>query len=119
LLEGVVDYAIIMLDRDGRIVSWNSGAERLFGYRTGEIIGKHVSCFSAPEVVQQGHPQRELQLAADQGRCQCDEWRIRKDGSRFLAHVTVTALRDESGALWGFANVTRDITEREQAGGRA
>jgi PAS domain-containing protein len=77
------------------------------------------SCLSAPEIVQEGHPQRELQIATDQGGCQCKEWRIHKDGSRLLAHVTLTALRDESGDLWGFANVTRDITEREQAGGRA
>ena len=112
LLEGVVDYAIIMLDRGGHVVSWNAGAERLFGYRAAEIVGKHISSFSPPEIVQQGHPQHQLHLATDQGRCQCDEWRIRKDGSRFWAHITVTALRDESGALWGFANVTRDITER-------
>jgi PAS domain S-box-containing protein len=116
LLEGVTDYAIVMDDTDGRVVSWNGGAERLFGYRAAEIVGKHISCFFSTEDVQQGYPQRELQVAALEGHHVNEGWRVRKDGSRFRAHVTVTPLRDGSGILWGFAKVMRGISERTQAG---
>jgi PAS domain S-box-containing protein len=111
LVQGVVDYAIVMLDPGGQIVSWNAGAERLLGYGAGEIIGKHFSCFYPPEGVQRGDPRRELRVASDTGRYMEEGWRVRKDGSRFFAHVTVSGLRDESGSLWGFAKVIRAIAD--------
>ncbi len=112
LVDGVRDYAIIMLDPQGHVVSWNSGAERIKGYREDEIVGKHVSAFYLPEEIATDRPRRALELAATEGRYEDDGWRVRKDGSRFRAHVTVTALRDESGALHGFSKVTRDVSER-------
>jgi PAS domain S-box-containing protein len=114
LVEGVKDYAIIMLDPAGSVMSWNQGAERIKGYRDGEIIGRHFSCFYAEEDVRQGKPQRELERAAANGRFEDEGWRIRKDGSRFWANVILTALRDAEGGLRGFSKVTRDITERKR-----
>jgi PAS domain S-box-containing protein len=115
LVEGVKDYAIFMLCPDGRIASWNAGAERIKGYRAEEIIGRHFSCFYTPEDLQQGKPERELRLAAADGRYQEEGWRVRKDGTQFWADVLITALRDRAGKLIGFAKVTRDTTERKQA----
>jgi PAS domain S-box-containing protein len=115
LVEGVVDYAIIMLDANGYVMSWNTGAERLKGYAAGEIIGRHFSCFYPADVVQRGWPPRELEIASAEGRVEDEAWRVRKDGSRFWANVVITAIRDRSGQLQGFSKVTRDLTERKQA----
>jgi len=115
LVESVQDYAILMLDPEGRITSWNAGAERIKGYRADEIIGKHFSCFYPDEVRERGWPQRELQRASAEGRFEDEGWRVRKDGSRFWANAVMTAIQDESGGLRGFAKVTRDLTERKKA----
>ncbi|HEY9849865.1 MAG TPA: PAS domain S-box protein [Leptolyngbyaceae cyanobacterium] len=115
LVESVNDYAIYMLDPEGRVVSWNSGAERLKLYRENEIIGKHFSCFYPSEYVQLGKPEQELKLAITEGRFEDEGWRVRKDGSRFWANAVVTVLRDKEGQIRGFAKVTRDITERKLA----
>lgn len=115
LVESVKDYAIYMLDPEGRVISWNSGAERLKQYRADEIIGKHFSCFYPSEYVKLGKPEQELRLAVTEGRFEDEGWRIRKDGSRFWANAVVTVLRDKEGNIRGFAKVTRDITERKLA----
>jgi PAS domain S-box-containing protein len=112
LVSAVRDYAIFMLDPEGRISSWNSGAQRIKGYAATEIIGKHFSCFYTPEELQTGKPQRELETAARVGHVEDEGWRVRKDGSKFWASVVITAMRDESGKLIGFSKVTRDFTER-------
>jgi PAS domain S-box-containing protein len=115
LVEGVRDYAIYMLDPDGRVVSWNDGARRLKGYTSDEVIGRHFSVFYPEEDTRTGRPERELEIARAEGRYEEEGWRVRKDGSRFWANVVVTALRDESGELRGFAKITRDLTRRRQA----
>jgi PAS domain S-box-containing protein len=115
LVESVQDYAIFMLDPDGRVSSWNIGAERMKGYKASEIIGKHFACFYAEADIRAGKPQLELENAAKDGRIEDEGWRLRQDGSRFWANVIVTALRDKKGALIGFSKVTRDVTERMQA----
>jgi PAS domain S-box-containing protein len=115
LVEGVMDYAIIMLDPSGYVMSWNQGAERIKGYRSEEIIGKHFSCFYPEEDIERGKPQQELKKAVTDGRFEDEDWRIRKDGSRFWASMVITALKDEFGRLRGFSKVTRDITERKRA----
>jgi PAS domain S-box-containing protein len=115
LVEGVKDYAILMLDQDGCVASWNAGAERIKGYKAEEILGQHFSRFYRPEDVTQGKPARELTVAADEGRYEEEGWRVRKDGTRFWANVVITAVRDEHGTLRGFAKVTRDVTERKRA----
>jgi PAS domain S-box-containing protein len=115
LVESVIDYAILMLDPEGRVVSWNAGAERLKGYRASEIIGQHFSRFYPKEDVERHKPEYELQMAAADGRLEDEGWRVRKDGSIFWANVVITALRDESGTLHGFGKVTRDLTERKRA----
>ncbi|MDI1448425.1 PAS domain S-box protein [Polyangium sp. 6x1] len=115
LVEGVRDYAIYMLDPEGRVESWNAGAERLKGYTAAEVIGQHFSQFYPPEDVAQGKPERSLILAAKHGRIEEEGIHVRKDGTRFWASVVLTALRDETGALRGFSNMTRDVTERKQA----
>jgi PAS domain S-box-containing protein len=115
LLEGVKDYAILMLDPQGRVSSWNGGAERTKGYRAEEILGQHFSRFYPAEDIAAGKPEVELRVAEEEGRCEDEGWRLRKDGSRFWANVVVTALRDKSGKLRGFAKVTRDITQRKRA----
>ena len=112
---GVKDYAILMLDTEGRITSWNDGAERIKGYRAEEIIGQHFSKFYTPEDVAAAKPFQELKIAAEQGRFEEEGWRVRKDGSLFWASVIITALHDPSGRLRGFGKVTRDITERRRA----
>lgn len=115
LVEGVQDYAIIMLDTEGRVVSWNVGAKRINGYEANEIIGQHLSCFYTEEDIRLHKPEIELESAANYGRFEEEGLRVRKDGSRYWAGVILTALRDSTGQLRGFAKVTRDITERKQA----
>jgi PAS domain S-box-containing protein len=115
LVDGVRDYAIFMLDPSGQVASWNQGAERIKGYKANEIIGRHFSCFYPPEDLQNGKPERELQKAIAEGHYAEEGWRIRKDGSRFWAHVVITALRDNTGKLRGFSKVTRDVTEQRRA----
>ncbi|MCU0515949.1 MAG: PAS domain S-box protein [Oscillatoria sp. Prado101] len=115
LVESVRDYAIFMLDPSGQVMSWNRGAERIKGYRGEEIIGKHFSCYYQLEDIEQGKPQRLLELAEASGRAEDEGWRVRANGSRFWANVVITALRDDRGILRGFAKMTRDITERKQA----
>ena len=115
LVDGVRDYAIFMLDGDGRVTTWNSGAERLKGYKTDEIIGKDFSVFYTEEERQAGHPKRLLETALRDGRYEEENWRVRKDGSRFWASVIVTAIRNQSGTPIGFAKITRDLSERRLA----
>lgn len=110
----VRDYAIFMLDPQGRVKSWNEGAQRIKGYRADEIIGRHFSCFYPSEVVDRGGPDEVLKIATWEGRWEGEGWRIRKDGSRFWASVVITALHDEDGKLLGFTKVTRDITEQKR-----
>jgi PAS domain S-box-containing protein len=114
MVSSVKDYAILMLDPQGHVISWNAGAERIKGYREEEILGQHFSRFYPEEDLKRGKPQYELEVASQQGRFEDEGWRIRKDGSRFWANVVITALRDESGQLRGFGKVTRDVTERKR-----
>ena len=114
LVQGVQDYAIFLLDREGRIASWNRGAERLKGYAAEEIIGKHFSVFYPREAIERRWPEQELRTAQETGRLEDEGWRLRKDGSRFWADVIITAMRDESATLRGFSKVTRDLTERRR-----
>jgi formate hydrogenlyase transcriptional activator len=115
LVENVKDYAIFMLDAEGRVATWNSGAERVKGYRSDEIIGHHFSQFYLREDIESGKPNKELLTAAAQGRFEDEGWRVRKDGSRFWANVMITAVRDKNGKVLGFSKVTRDFTERKKA----
>ncbi len=115
LVEGVKDYAIFMLDPVGLVSSWNPGAEKIKGYLAEEIIGKHVSCFYLEEDVAAGHPARDLKIALEQGRFEEECQRQRKDGAHFWAIVTLSHIHDAAGQHIGFANVTRDITERKEA----
>jgi PAS domain S-box-containing protein len=112
LVEEVRDYAIFMLDPRGLVRTWNRGAERIKGYRAEEIVGSHFSRFYTEEDVRAGKPERELALAAAEGRCEDEGLRVRKDGSMFWASVVITALHAPDGTLRGFAKVTRDVTER-------
>jgi PAS domain S-box-containing protein len=114
LVEGVKDYAIFMLDPDGFIVSWNSGAQAIKGYTAQEIIGQHFSRFYPPDAIARNWPQRELQIARQEGRFEEEGWRLRKDGTPFWANVVITSLNDEEGRLRGFAKVTRDLTDRKR-----
>jgi PAS domain S-box-containing protein len=115
LIQGTTDYAIFLLDPGGRVATWNTGAERIKGYRAEEILGQHFSRFYLREDLDRGWPAEELRRAAAEGRVEHEGWRVRKDGSRFWANVLLTALRDEAGTLKGFSKVTRDITERKRA----
>lgn len=115
LVEGVKDYAIFMLDAEGRVTSWNPGAERIKGYAAQEIIGQHFSRFYTPEDIERGKPAHGLRMASEQERFEDEGWRVRKDGSRFWANVVVTALKDEAGRVRGFTKLTRDFTERKRA----
>ncbi len=115
MVESVRDYAILMLDPEGRVASWNAGAERFKGYTAQEIIGQHFSRFYTPEDIAAGKPELNLHAAQVEGRFEDDSWRVRQDGSRFWANVVITAVRDEAGLLRGFSKVTRDITERKAA----
>ncbi|OIQ85574.1 blue-light-activated histidine kinase 2 [mine drainage metagenome] len=114
LVEGIADYAIFMLDLNGRIRSWNVGAERLKGYAAAEVMGRHFSLFYTEEARRNDHPARELIAAAETGRYEEDGWRVRKDGTTFLANVIITPLRDPSGRLEGYAKVIKDVTARER-----
>ena len=115
LVEGAKDYAIFVLDPEGKVATWNSGAERIKGYRAEEILGQHFSKFYPQESLERGKPQHELEVAAAEGRFEDEGWRIRKDGSRFWANVIITALRGQDGRLIGFSKVTRDFTDRKRA----
>ncbi|HEX3915831.1 MAG TPA: PAS domain S-box protein [Caulobacteraceae bacterium] len=115
LVEGVTDYAIYLLDAEGHVSSWNAGAQRIKGYRSDEIIGQHFSQFYTDEDRAAGLPVTGLTTAAKVGRWETEGWRVRKDGTRFWAHVIIDAIRDERGQLVGFAKVTRDISERQEA----
>jgi PAS domain S-box-containing protein len=115
LIEGVRDYALFMLDANGHVATWNAGAERIQGYTADEIMGQHFSRFYPPDAIESGWPEHELQVATAEGRFHDEGWRLRKDGSRLWASVTITALRDDSGRLRGFAKLTRDLSERKQA----
>jgi two-component system, NtrC family, sensor kinase len=115
LVDRVRDYAIFALDPNGCIVTWNSGAELLKGYRAEEIIGQHVERFYTQADRQADKPLRLLKQAREQGRVEDEGWRVRKDGSQFWADVIITALVDEKGTFQGYAKVTRDLTERRQA----
>ena len=115
LVEGVKDYAIFMLDNNGYVATWNLGAEAIKGYKQAEIIGKHFSIFYPEEDIQRDKPGYELRVAAEAGRFEDEAWRIRKDGSRFWAHVVITALKDQTGVLRGFGKVTRDLTDQKLA----
>jgi hypothetical protein len=114
LVEGVSDYAIFMLDANGRIVTWNVGAERIKGYTAREIIGQHFSIFYPDDVRESGWPEHELQVASEKGSFVDNGWRVRKDGTTFWANVTITALRDDTGRLLGYAKLTRDLTEAKR-----
>jgi PAS domain S-box-containing protein len=119
LVQAVKDYAILMLDREGRVASWNEGAERIKGYTADEILGHSFTRFYPDEAVAVGFPQHELESAARDGRFEDEGWRVRKDGSRFWANVVITALRDSDGRLIGFAKVTRDLTARRETEAQA
>jgi PAS domain S-box-containing protein len=114
MIESVQDYAIFMLDPDGRITSWNLGAQRIKGYTAAEIIGQHFSIFYPSEDVAAGKPERELEIAKREGRVEDEGWRVRKDRSQFWANVIITALFDSAGVLRGFAKITRDMTDKRQ-----
>jgi PAS domain S-box-containing protein len=115
MVENVVDYAILMLDVDGHVKTWNAGAERIKGYRADEIVGKHFSQFYPYSDVEAGKPRLELEVAAKEGRLLDEGWRVRKDGSTFWANVVITALRDDQGTLRGYAKLTRDMTQSKLA----
>jgi PAS domain S-box-containing protein len=115
LIDSVIDYAIYMIGPDGRVMTWNSGAHRLKGYRADEIIGRHFSTFFTEDDKVAGTPQRALEIAKSTGRFSSEGWRVRKDGTRFWALAVLEAIRSPSGDLLGYAKVTRDITERQEA----
>jgi PAS domain S-box-containing protein len=114
LVDSIPDYAIFMLDTKGRVTSWNIGAERIQGYKAEEIIGEHFSRFYTKEDILAGKPMHGLQIAAEKGRYEDVGWRVRKDGSKFWAHVIINAIRDELGRFTGFSKVTRDLTEQQK-----
>jgi len=118
LVQSVIDYAIYMLDTDGRVTSWNAGAERFKGYAEAEILGEHFSRFYTEEDRQTGIPRIALETARREGRFEAEGWRVRKDGSRFWASVIIDRVRDDDGQLIGFAKVTRDLTERRAIEGQ-
>ena len=115
LVQGVTDYAIFMLSREGCVSSWNLGAQRIKGYAPDEIIGRHFSRFYTAEDRQAGRPEEALKVAAKEGRVEREGWRVRKDGTQFFAHVIIDAIYSPDGSLLGFAKITRDITERRNA----
>jgi PAS domain S-box-containing protein len=115
LVQGVTDYAIYMLSPEGRVSNWNQGAQRIKGYLPEEIIGQHFSIFYTPQDRELGEPQRALEIATREGRFEKKSWRVRKDGTQFLAHVVVDAIRGDTGTLLGFAKITRDVTEAHLA----
>lgn len=113
LVESISDYAIYMIGADGIIISWNAGAQRFTGYKAAEVIGQHFSLFYDEDDRRQRLPEVALETSARDGAFECEGWRVRKDGSRFWAHVVVDPIRDESGRLLGFAKITRDLSERK------
>src|SRR3954468_12986698 len=113
LINAVTDYAIYMLDADGHVATWNPGAQRFKGYTADEVIGRHFSNFFTDEDREAGVPQNALATAAAEGKFETEGWRVRKDGSRFWAHVVIDPVRDEHGNVIGFAKITRDISERK------
>jgi PAS domain S-box-containing protein len=115
LIEGIEDYAIYMLDPHGRITSWNAGAERIDGYRSQEIIGRRFHRFYTPEDCERKKPDQALAVATAEGRYRGECWHVRKNGTRYWANFTITALRDEQGRLYGFSKIARDITQRKEA----
>src|SRR5450830_1929808 len=114
-VSSIRDYAIYMLDIDGRITTWNSGAERFKGYTEQEILGTHFSRFYTEDDQQAGLPARALHIALTEGKFEAEGWRVRKDGARFWASVVIDPIRDRDGRLLGFAKITRDITARKAA----
>jgi len=114
LVQGVTDYAIYMLDPDGRVTNWNAGAQRIKGYSPSEIIGDHFSRFYTPEDFDAGVPKKALETARETGRYEAEGWRVRKDGTRFWASVVIDAIKDEDGKLIGFAKITRDMSEKRE-----
>ena len=119
LVQGVTDYAIYMLDPDGHVVNWNPGAERIKGYTSGEVLGRHFSSFYTPEDRTGGTPTKALATARESGKYEAEGWRIRKDGTKFWAGVVINAIKTSAGELVGFAKITRDLTERRAADERA
>ena len=115
LVQGVTDYAIYMLSPEGMVSNWNVGAERIKGYRADDIVGQHFSRFYTEEERTEGKPARALAIAAREGRYEAEGWRLRKDGTRFWAHVVIDAIHDDMGELIGFAKITRDLTEKKKA----
>ena len=118
LLDGIEGYAIFMMDVHGVILSWNAGAERIKGYTSDQIIGHNFSCFFPPEDIERGRPEEVLRIAAASGRYEAKGMRVRKDGSRFLASVTFTALRDTAGNLRGFSEFSHDLSESKESGAK-
>lgn len=114
LVEHVREYAILMLDREGNVASWNIGAERIKGYRAEEVLGKHYSCFYPSEYGRQ-HADAQLQSALRDGQLETEGWQVRKNGERFWANVVITPMFEDAGAVSGYAKITRDMTERKQA----
>ena len=114
MVESVVDYAIFMLDAEGRVASWNAGAQRISGYELHEIVGQHFSRFYPREDLERRKPEWELEVAGSEGRFEEEGWRVRKDGSSYWANVIITAVRDDTGTLLGYAKVVRDLTERNR-----
>src|SRR5687767_12520441 len=115
MAEQIKDYAMFLLDPQGRIMSWNRGAQLIKGYAPEEIIGRHFSVFYPRDALDSGWPQRELEIAAREGSFEDEGWRVKKNGERFWANVVITALRDEGGVLLAFSKVTRDVSERRLA----
>ena len=114
LVSGVEDYAIFLLNPEGNVISWNTGAERIKGYKAEEIIGKNFSIFYPREALQRNWPRQVLSIAAKNGKFTEEGWRVRKDGTQFWGNVLITALRTENGLLRGFLKITRDLSERRK-----
>jgi PAS domain S-box-containing protein len=112
LVESITDYAVYMLDKNGFVASWNTGAQRFKGYEPSEIIGQHFSRFYTPEDQAAGLPTKALATATREGKFETEGWRVRKDGTHFWTHVVIDPIRDPNGELLGFAKITRDLTER-------
>jgi PAS domain S-box-containing protein len=115
LIEGVVDYAIFILDTAGRVASWNSAAQKIMGYTADEIVGKHFGIFYRPDERRTGEPNRALEMAIHKDKCEIEGWRIRKNSTLFFVTGSISSIRNESGTLLGFANILRDATERRDA----
>ena len=118
LLDGIQNYAIFMMNTQGRVLSWNAGAERIKRYTSDQIIGHNFSCFFPPEDIKRGRPEEVLRITAATGRHEEQSMRVRKDGSRFLASITLTALRDQAGNLCGFSEFSHDLSESKESGAK-